>query len=1087
MALAQGEMSVSSTDEGIWPDGEEDSNNNLESNLSESFQIRTETQKQDKEVSKGESRIQTQWEEEATPEQTAFGKELLFARKNLSVSSDVLSTASEMGTVIEYGDKLSELDAMDMGSLSPMQMYKHPQETRSFNEQLTTATTISGISMPQLDEVGHEPNNNRDTEYDEKKGSEQDEDEIGKVKALHATSALFSNAIKRIGTGIANGSRVVMSAPTTPLGASWMPQSPSPYATHASASNGTPSSFLLRSPGSKAFELASSQPTEILKPRFSSRNRGHSLGDRIDEHQPLEARPQQTAFQIARSCFSYDAYDTAMDDMFEVTMTETDNDFSGPSRRGIWIPTTLEHPPTLRASSSWDAAGVSQVLPLRSRRSRRRETNELWGADSIRGRDLSGNHVVKDTTLVPSNLHELNSSQTIEIEREDALNILACLVERGVSLKNRDEQTDQIENARELGQAERDDKASSTIGAASTTSSLVLSAVDELREMVMASKFEENKSLHERRLMALDELLRSHEYAQEMRRASQSALAWLKTVDDSAISKSRHVEHSVKREGAQSEEETIPEGLDLFTAKALLRSSQLKVKEKSDLADRLNEELAKCRAEIGRLRSSQTSTFKSPNRSILDESDDVLPEDPSQDRSFDTASTPIVAVDDSGFVDASFINEHDHPGALFDDQRVVTLEAKSISMYQKALDDANEQIRKLQAQLRDQNNGVGAPLFRDQNNSPRPLTSDHSQEKSVIDEENFETDWSQLSSGLPPPPDHGLRNPIVNAVLEQWSNDPGLHNNLLDWMEAVLEGGDASAIPPLMISNLEAHVRDGFVMHVLPQLLRRADIRVDVQTRTRRITAHDISVTVEPSDPFRSSQPLYSEDDAVSTTHSTTTSIAANGILARKRAGSTGGTKSQAPYEGISRVSYDEIAEDGIGLDQPNGLMSALGGALGGLLARRRPPHLSGLSEGSSSPLEVSPAAQNAAMHTAAAAEAFGSNQGQSVFLDEGSEDDQPYHRVVSAPAGRIGVTFVQYRGHAMVSDVAHNSPLAGWIFPSDILIAIDELPVSGMPVRDIIKILMDRKQKQRALRVISSHAMNELSLNTSLLMEAGS
>jgi C-terminal processing protease CtpA/Prc len=73
-----------------------------------------------------------------------------------------------------------------------------------------------------------------------------------------------------------------------------------------------------------------------------------------------------------------------------------------------------------------------------------------------------------------------------------------------------------------------------------------------------------------------------------------------------------------------------------------------------------------------------------------------------------------------------------------------------------------------------------------------------------------------------------------------------------------------------------------------------------------------------------------------------------------------------------------------------------------------------------------------------------------------------------------------------MVSDVAPESPLSGWVFPSDILIAIDEVPVSGMRVRDIIKLLTSRKERQRALRVISSHAMNEFTLNTTTASEAG-
>jgi len=89
-------------------------------------------------------------------------------------------------------------------------------------------------------------------------------------------------------------------------------------------------------------------------------------------------------------------------------------------------------------------------------------------------------------------------------------------------------------------------------------------------------------------------------------------------------------------------------------------------------------------------------------------------------------------------------------------------------------------------------------------------------------------------------------------------------------------------------------------------------------------------------------------------------------------------------------------------------------------------------------------------------------------------EELHSYHRVVSAPPGRIGVTFVEIRGHAVVSDVAMDSPLADWVYPSDILIAVDEIPVSGMRVRDIVNILSSRKNRQRGMRVISSHDMNE-------------
>ena len=59
-------------------------------------------------------------------------------------------------------------------------------------------------------------------------------------------------------------------------------------------------------------------------------------------------------------------------------------------------------------------------------------------------------------------------------------------------------------------------------------------------------------------------------------------------------------------------------------------------------------------------------------------------------------------------------------------------------------------------------------------------------------------------------------------------------------------------------------------------------------------------------------------------------------------------------------------------------------------------------------------------------------------------------------------------------------------MFPSDILIAIDELPVSGMQVRDIIQILRERVDNQRALRVISGHSMDEFTSALHTSSQAG-
>lgn len=120
--------------------------------------------------------------------------------------------------------------------------------------------------------------------------------------------------------------------------------------------------------------------------------------------------------------------------------------------------------------------------------------------------------------------------------------------------------------------------------------------------------------------------------------------------------------------------------------------------------------------------------------------------------------------------------------------------------------------------------------------------------------------------------------------------------------------------------------------------------------------------------------------------------------------------------------------------------MGALGGAIGGLLSRRKPD--------SSHYYDAGIPAINNSYDMGSAAGAAGTGPmdfpphtpKQRIGTEYSDEDpqldsDEPYHRLVSAPPGRIGVSFVEYRGHAMVAEVSEDSPLYGWVFPSDILI----------------------------------------------------
>ena len=85
-------------------------------------------------------------------------------------------------------------------------------------------------------------------------------------------------------------------------------------------------------------------------------------------------------------------------------------------------------------------------------------------------------------------------------------------------------------------------------------------------------------------------------------------------------------------------------------------------------------------------------------------------------------------------------------------------------------------------------------------------------------------------------------------------------------------------------------------------------------------------------------------------------------------------------------------------------------------------------------------------------------------------QEQQSYQRIIMAPPGKIGITFVDFGGKAMVSHISDDSPLYGLIFLRDILVAVDECAVTEMQVKDIMKILLDRRdRKQRALVVMST------------------
>ncbi|KAG7365539.1 hypothetical protein IV203_038743 [Nitzschia inconspicua] len=1038
-----------------------------------------------------------------------------------------------------------------------------------------------------------------------------------------------------------------------------------------------PPSFALRSPGSAArFSLSQSSRQRrglannpLPKTRYPQ-ERSTSVSTNIAGVTMSPRVAISQTFQLAQKCFSFDNtyYEEYSVDDFEdeddlhdqarvdrmrrklslhsshqstIRLTPRVSPLEAASSFGGYSQTSFSTTSGgLRHSQSWDVGvnGINnarQAIPFRQTRSSLQhpslhhpfglkpiEDDSAFPDEKsgiIRGRissDFSPSKVSKQQM-------ELQTPQRIEIEREDALDILACLVEQGVAdwsaqKTNQVSSTEEVDGANssstppnsDIINTEKEEKSDVVDSASGTdhkamflSDSVIKTTIQEIRQWsesrqtTTGDQVDKVDSDHARRMEVLEDLLKSRQYAVEMKRAATSASSWLcsigrgKTTTNADKQSRVATDHNITGTSASSkmpcnsedenEDDNHPtqsSKLDSLTFKALLHSAQLELSEMQRANANLNEELSKCRAEIGRLKSMPRSEHV--NRSILDDSHDTessvtaLSEAISKDapvspiarsRSFSDGEEDVqlLSVSVTNPVDNSIFQGMSQEAVK---ERVNETGQLDLLVMKAALENANEIIRKLHGELRNKStdgDDVGeAPVVdvpaietlgspSKTNKSSAASSPDHrTVNVRMLDGENFVTDWDDLRPSLPPPPDHGLRSPIVMAILEQWTSDRTLHDSLLNWMEHVMKGDNLDDLPPLTISSLDHIVRDGFTMHVLPLLLRRADIHVAVQTRAHRRTTYDMAVTVSqksnliigldapvplpprtqkyipPEHPSlldrpgstdfegdewaRNFQPRMSSGDSVAT--SAVTVPLANippGSFPPPQTPRRSPRRSPQPspvaYTSFANQMRTRTLSGDVSDDQryqpyelqkvPSGtLMGALGGALSGLLSRnkyaaaspgRLPSTTSHDRETSNMgatlraqlDLTSSPIPGQSTHYNHRAVSLVGmENQSKSGndHFSAAEEQQQPYHRVVSAPPGRIGVTFVEFRGHAMVSDVAMDSPLSGWVFPSDVLIAVDEIPVSGMRVRDIVKILSNRKDRQRAMRVISSHDMNE-------------
>eukprot|EP01083_Nonionella_stella_P091740 256519_1 len=511
------------------------------------------------------------------------------------------------------------------------------------------------------------------------------------------------------------------------------------------------------------------------------------------------------------------------------------------------------------------------------------------------------------------------------------------------------------------------------------------------------------------------------------------------------------------------------------------------VEEKDELNRRLNNELSQCRAEIGRLRTSQRTeiSFAPPNMSILDRDgeDDSSESTSSCSNSLPNPSDISVNLNSMGDAVNSRVdvNKETSFEAIKHEGGIKKLHHKNSTIKQPA---EEERIKKVSTTAK-----CSTSTKREDNEKSLDEDDDEAN-RSIVESERIKIDApkdfvsDETPMVLPPPPDHDLHSPIVEDLLKQWTSDSTTQESLLRWVENVTRGNEATSVPPLFLSGLSHGVRDGLAMHVFSLLLRRSDIVVDVTTRAHQHVKYDLAVSIKKSKHCLRSDGSYQHSGSEP---STSSRLVPQHLMAFKASGSapletsvddgprvhnkpvpsfvetSSSLKSTTPSRAKRLLAKDEhIHLDTDGNKNNRATGGIVAGALksvGGLLSRRR----------------TATKAEESKAHISTTSSQFHANDPNGHDLRAEEEQSQPYHRVISAPIGKIGITFVAYRGHAMVSDIYSDSPLSGWIFPSDILIAVDEVCVSGMRVPEIVELLQARRERQRSLRVISSHAMTEL------------
>jgi hypothetical protein len=106
----------------------------------------------------------------------------------------------------------------------------------------------------------------------------------------------------------------------------------------------------------------------------------------------------------------------------------------------------------------------------------------------------------------------------------------------------------------------------------------------------------------------------------------------------------------------------------------------------------------------------------------------------------------------------------------------------------------------------------------------------------------------------------------------------------------------------------------------------------------------------------------------------------------------------------------------------------------------------------------------------------MGNEDKPSLSQDSESDEEDPfehlggtqYERVCTVPPGKLGVVIDDRKMGHIVYEVKNDSPLKGFVFPGDNIIAVDDIDTKGMGARNITKIVASKSEMEKRITVAS-------------------